>query len=282
MKNRSLLASIGAFLSVLLIDQATKYLAPEALVVYNEGFIFGSMSDLPGSLRVVTLCSFGGFIFTLYLFLLAVLPRTLLGLKIGLGVFCGGIFGNILDRTLLGKTIDFIPLNFFEHNLVFNIADVFQWAGAALITYKLIRKEKIIWYPDNQRGKYLVLWRDQIFLASKITLSCLCCALLLGLFSYTFLRSLLVYQGVSSQLLYSYSLNFFLAFISLSLLFAVFIFVIGIYLSHRLSGPLYAFELYVEDLLKGKNRVLKLREGDQSKHLERIAADLRSHFKKNS
>lgn len=125
----------------------------------------------------------------LYLFLLAVLPKGLTGLKIGLGIFCGGIFGNILERTFLAKTIDFIPLHFAGVELVFNIADVFQWVGAIFITYKLIRREKVVWYPDNQRGKYLVLWRNQIYLASKITLSCLCCALLLGLFSYTFLRS---------------------------------------------------------------------------------------------
>lgn len=76
--------------------------------------------------------------------------------------------------------------------------------------------------------------------------------------------------------------NFIFAFISLSLLFSVLIFLISIYLSHHLSGPLYAFELYVEHLLQGRDRVLKLREGDQSKHLERIAADLKEHFDKSN
>lgn len=278
MKLKGQIGSFALFLLVILIDQLSKHLAPETSVVYNDGFIWGSMADLPQYLRVITLCSVGGFIFTVYLFLLAILPKNLVGLKLGLGVFCGGIFGNILDRTFLGRTIDFIPLTFNDLVFYFNIADVFQWLGALVITYKLIRKEKIIWYPDNQRGRFVVLWRDQVYLASKVTLSCLCCALLLGLFSYTFLRSMLVYQNVNAELLYTYTVNFVIAFTSLSLLFAVLIFVIGIYLSHKLSGPLYAFELYVEDLLQGSSRVLTLREGDQSKHLEKIASDLREHF----
>lgn len=282
MSYRSALISFAFFLVVIIIDQLTKHLAPESWVTFNSGFIFGSMSDLPQSLRVVTLCSFGGFIFTFYIFLLAILPKQLLRLKIALGVFMGGVFGNVFDRVFLGKTIDFIPFTVFEYEVIFNLADVFQWLGAILIIYKLIKKEKIIWHPDNQRGRYLVLWHDQIYLASKIMLACLCCALLLGLFSYTFMRSLLVYHATPEELLWSYSFNFIFAFISLSLLFSVCIFAIGIYLSHRLSGPLYAFELYVEDLLKGKDRVLKLRESDQSKHLERIAADLRKHFDKKN
>ena len=42
---------------------------------------------------------------------------------------------------------------------------------------------------------------------------------------------------------------------------------------------LYAFEKYVEDLLNGDNRDLKLREGDNFKHFEAVAANLKNHIK---
>ena len=280
MKNPHRWQSLALFGLVLGLDQISKHSAPKELLYYNEGFIFGSMSDLPQTLRIITLCSLGGFIFTAYLFLIALLPQVLRSISLGLGIFIGGVFGNIVDRAFLGKTIDFIPLHFQELSLVFNLADVFQWAGAIIITIKLIKKEKIIWFPENQRGKIIVLFRDQMYLASKVTLSCFCCALLLGLFSLTFLRFSLMGLSVEAGATGLVLRHFALAFGSLSILFCLLIFLLSLYLSHKMAGPLYAFELYVEELLSGVNRPLKLREGDQSKHLEKIAEDLRKSFHK--
>ena len=73
---------------------------------------------------------------------------------------------------------------------------------------------------------------------------------------------------------------FSLAYVCLSLTFSLIVFLVGLVISHKTAGPLYAFELYVEDLLKGNMRKLSLREGDNYKHLEKVADDLKKHFEK--
>jgi signal peptidase II len=269
--------SLALFFAVLLIDQVSKHLAPSSLVYYNEGLIFGSLSELPSMIRVVTLCSFGGFILTAYLFLTRMLAPKLSALHLGMGIFVGGIFGNITDRTLSGSTIDFIPLTIGNFSIIFNLADLFQWVGAILITIQLIRKENILWFPKNQRGKFLVLWRDQMSFATKMTATSFCSVVLLGLFAHTFMRTALIeaqYQGDVGLLIK----HFFIGYVSLSSAFCLFVFILSLYLSHRMAGPLFAFELYVEELLHGGKRRFRLREGDQSKHLVKIADELHQHF----
>jgi signal peptidase II len=265
-------------MGVILFDQLGKHLAPKSWVYYNEGLIFGSLSDLPSTIRVLTLCSMGGFFATVYLFLTMALSKGLRLLHLGMGLLIGGVFGNIIDRTLMGKTIDFIPITLGDHFLVFNLADVAQWVGAALITYKLLTKEKLIWFPDNQRGKVIVLLRDQLYFAGKVTLSCFCCSVLLGLFSLTFFRLSLVSLHLESAQINLYMSHFALGLTALSVLFCLLIFGLSLYLSHKMAGPLYAFELYVEELLGGGKRRLRLREGDQSRHLVKIADQLHEHF----
>ncbi|WP_369793747.1 signal peptidase II, partial [Bacteriovorax sp. DB6_IX] len=63
-------------------------------------------------------------------------------MKLGMTLLISGIFGNVLDKIILGASVDFIPLGPFS----FNIADVFQWVGAGIILFKVFRKEDVIWY----------------------------------------------------------------------------------------------------------------------------------------
>lgn len=271
--------SLLIFTICLVVDQASKTwgLTLETLQ-YNEGVIFGLYGELSKTLRVITLCSIFGFLFFIYLILLYLLPPQLKQLKYGLSLLLGGIFGNVLDRTLWGKSIDFIPFNLADIHLVFNFADVFQWVGAAIIIYKVIKKEKVIWYPDNQRGRYLINPKEQILFSVKLSAIALCSSLLLGIFSFTFFRTTLTDWGFRgyNQVLGSFAVSY----ICLTLAFTVLVFIAGLVISHKSSGPLYAFELYVEDLLKGERRKLVLRDGDNYKHLEQVADQLEEHFKK--
>jgi signal peptidase II len=271
--------SLLIFSLCLAIDQVTKSwgLTLETLH-YNEGVIFGLYADLSKTLRIITLCSIFGFLFFIYLILLYLLPTQLKQLKYGLSLLMGGIFGNVLDRTLWGKSIDFIPLNLADIHLVFNFADVFQWVGAAIIIYKVIKKEKVIWYPDNQRGRYLINPKEQILFSVKFSAIALCSGLLLGIFSFTFFRTTLTDWGFRqyNQVLGSFAI----AYICLTLAFTLLVFIAGLIISHKSSGPLYAFELYVEDLLKGERRKLVLRDGDNYRHLEQVADQLEQHFSK--
>ncbi len=277
MVNRQLGKGLIIFIACLLIDQLTKSMSiGNASFSENPGFIFGLAQDLPASLRIIGLSSIFGFLFFLYLLLIYFLPLQLEKLKWGLSLLSGGIFGNVADRVYRGTSIDFIPMGWGENFITFNLADFFQWIGAGLILYNVIRHERIIWYPENQRGRYLVNPREQVRFALKMTITAFCSSLLLGLFSSTFLRNTLAGLKVTSGPALTI---FLLAYISLTLLFSIFVFGAGIILSHKTAGPFFAFEQYVEDLLAGKDRPFVLREGDNYRHLENVAFQVRAAIK---
>lgn len=273
MVNKQLGYGLLLFLACLILDQVTKgFSVSQATFAENPGFIFGLAQDLPASLRVIGLSSIFGFIFFVYLLFLYFLPVQLNKLKWGLSLLAGGIFGNVADRVYRGTSIDFIPLGWGETFITFNLADVFQWIGAGLILYNVVVHEQIIWYPENQRGRYLINPREQIRFALKMTLTAFCSSLLLGLFSSTFLRNTLVGLKVNSGPAITL---FLLAYICLTLLFSILVFAAGIILSHKTAGPFFAFEQYVEDLLEGNERPFVLREGDNYRHLESVATQVR-------
>lgn len=244
----------------------------------NRGFIFGTLQDLPASLTLVTLCSMGGLLVFIYLLLIILLSSELFLLKAGLGLLAGGILGNVIDRAIHGGTLDFIPMRLpYLPPIVFNPADVFQWIGAAIIIVKLITKEKIIWYPENQRTFSLINSKEQFKFALKFSAISICTCLVLGLFSLSYLTLTLQSLNIGGK---STVIGFAISYFAIMLLFALVSFISGLVLSQRTAGPLYAFEKYVEDLLNGEDRELKLREGDNFKHLENVAANLRNHLKK--
>ncbi len=271
--------NILIFLSCVIIDQISKMIFKGSeTAIMNQGMIFNLYSDISSTYRVIVLCSFFGFIFFAYLISLYVFPPVLNKIKVGVSLLLGGIFGNVIDRTILGASIDFIPLGFDNKVFVFNCADIFQWIGAILIVFYIIKKEKIIWYPDNERGKYLVNPKEQMITSTKLALISFSCSLLLGIFCFTFLRNIFVgIEGVAGKQIL---LVFTISYISIALIFTILVFFSGIIISHKTAGPLYAFEKYVEDLLEGNLRTLKLREGDNYQHLTSVSYRLLQFFKK--
>lgn len=245
----------------------------------NRGFIFGSLQDLPQSLTLVTLTSFGGVLFFIYLLFIILLAAELITLKIGLSFLTGGILGNVIDRAIHAGTLDFIPVSFNGKVLmVFNPADAFQWLGAFLIVISIFRKDKIIWYPDNQRGFGLVNPKEQIKFAFKFSAISLSTCLLLGIFSLSYLSLTLKEAHEFHQ---STIIGFAVSFLAITVFFNILSFMAGIILSKRTAGPLYAFEKYVEGLLSGEEKKeLKLREGDNYRHLEEVALNLKNHLLK--
>lgn len=243
----------------------------------NRGFIFGSLQDLPQSLTLVTLTSFGGVLFFIYLLLIILLAPELFILKIGLSFFTGGILGNVIDRALHAGTLDFIPVIWNGRTLmVFNPADAFQWLGAGLILLSIFSKDKIIWYPDNQRGFGLVNPKEQIKFAMKFSAISLSTCLLLGIFSLSYLSLMMKENHLMNQ---STIIGFGVSFLAITVFFNILSFIAGIVLSKRTAGPLYAFEKYVEGLLSGEEtKELKLREGDNYKHFEEVALNLKNHL----
>jgi signal peptidase II len=278
MLKKDLLLSLSVFALVLFIDFMWKLKMTTGEINHqvNHGFIFGTLQDLPASLTMVTLCSIGALLMFIYILMILFLSPKLTTLKIGLSIFAGGVMGNVLDRAIHGSTMDFIPLDLpFFPPVIFNPADVFQWIGAILIIAKLITKEKVIWHPSNQRRFTLINPVEQMKFALKFALITGCTCLVLGIFSLSFLS--LALQSVHSTMK-SPLISFAISYFAITFCCVGIAFFSGLLLSQRSIGPVYAFEKFVEGLLKGEQRNLKLREGDNFKSLETVADNLRDHI----
>lgn len=266
--------SVLILLFSLASDQLSKRWATQLPTLhYNQGFIMGLYAELPESLRIVALGAFAGFVFFLYLFLMYVIPASARWLKYGLSLLVGGIFGNVVDKIVFGRTVDFIP--FPGTQIVFNVADVYQWMGVGIILWLIFKREHIIWFPESSRQNYIINPRDQLRVGLNFSLVALATSLMLGIFSFSFFRTIMSAVGITGEHL---MLSFTLTYLMLTLLFCAMSFITGIIVGHRSSGALYAFEQYCEDLLKGEDRKLKLRASDHYKHLEKVADKLRVHF----
>lgn len=276
MKHRYLISFIILVASIL-IDQITKNWASGLSTLHlNQGFIMGLYSGLPDSLRIVTLGCFAGVVFFLYIFLMYIIPSRGSLMKYSLSLMVGGMFGNVIDKVMLGNTIDFIPFNYFGFHAVFNVADVFLWIGSFAVIWILMKKERLVWNPDSTRGNYLIKPKEQFKVGLNFALMVFCSSVLLGIFSYAFFNTTFLPHVVDKNHL---MLTFFFTYLMITLLLCTMAFLAGIIVGHKNVGPLYAFEVYINDLIQGNDRKLTLRDGDNYRHLESVADKLRDHLK---
>lgn len=269
------------------IDQATKawaegvrglqFYGPFGFVLHhNHGAMLGLFSDLPAVLRIVTLSTGGAFLIFSFAIIQYLLPIKSLLLRSGMSVLLGGILGNVTDRIVNGYVVDFLLLGSpTRATPAFNLADALQWVGYAMIATALIRESEILWPADNTRKRLWVNLKFQLRYCFILTGVGLGFAMIAGVFSYTFLRVTIIdLVGNNEKLLEHYLSPFIFTFMIVSFTFAVVLFLVGRVLSSRIAGPLYAFEKFIEDLTNGRPRRLRLRVGDEFKHLENIAARL--------
>lgn len=269
------------------IDQATKawaegirglqFYGPFGFVLHhNHGAMLGLFSDLPAVLRIVTLSTGGAFLIFSFAIIQYLLPIKSLLLRSGMSVLLGGILGNVTDRIINGYVVDFLLIGSpARATPAFNLADALQWVGYAMIATALIRESEILWPADNTRKRLWVNLKFQLRYCFILTGVGLGFAMIAGVFSYTFLRVTIIdLVGNNEKLLDHYLSPFVFTFMIVSFTFAVVLFLVGRVLSSRIAGPLYAFEKFIEDLTNGRPRKLRLRVGDEFKHLENIAARL--------
>lgn len=161
MRNVKLLSSQVGMISwlwlsavVIAVDQLTKWMAeanldfgqPVAIIphlnmtlAYNEGAAFSFLANLGGAQRWL----FAALAIAVSIFIMGWLRR--LGkdkvlAAVGLALVLGGAIGNLIDRLLYGKVIDFIDVYFDiplvmenYHFATFNVADIAITCGAALL-----------------------------------------------------------------------------------------------------------------------------------------------------
>ena len=262
-------------LGIIFIDLLSKALAVEYLDAKgNPGIFLGHYAHSPVLFRVISLSTLAGFLLLIYCILIYLLPKNLKKLKYSLTFITAGVSGNVIDRVYRGVTIDFIPSKLFSYQYYFNIADVALVAGAIYCTFLIFFDDKNIWFDQNSRKKFLINPREQLKLAFKFVFFSFMSCLIMGIFSFTYIKSYLLQISRADM---SFYIMIFLIILALIL---ITVFLLGLIISHRSSGPLYAFEQYVENLLKGEDYELYLREGDNYKHLVELAQKLRKHLNK--
>jgi signal peptidase II len=269
------------------IDQATKawalgltnveFYGPLGLALHhNHGVMLGLFKDATPVIRVVSLSTGGAFLLFVFAVIQYLLPIKSLILRSGMAVLLGSILGNVTDRIVYGHVIDFI---FFKsgsyHTPVFNLADALQWCGYLMIAYALVRKSHILWPENDTRKRLWINPRFQLRYCFMLMVIGFGFAAIAGVYAYTFLRVTIIdFAGNNPRLLDNYLTPFLVSFAIVSLTFSLALFLVGRVLSARIAGPLYAFEKFLEDLTNGKPRPLRLRAGDEFKHLEATASKL--------
>ncbi len=293
LKKREWLIVIASIFIVWAIDAATKQWALEAikgikfygpfgLVLHrNPGAMLGMFSDLPPILRVVSLSTGGAFLVFAYSSIQYLLPMKSMILRVGMSLLLGGILGNVTDRILWGSVIDFLLLGSRKLSTpAFNFADAIQWVGYFLVVFALIRDGQQLWPTVNTRKRIWINPKFQLKYCFVLMSIGLGFSIIAGVFCYTYIQVMIDDLVIGSPLLIErkFLYPFLFTFLTICGGFVLILFLIGRVLSHRTAGPLYAFELFLNSLLKGEDKILRLRTGDEFHHLQIIATKVRDHF----
>jgi len=249
---------------------------------HNHGAMLGLFSDLPAVLRIVSLSTGGAFLICSYAIVQYLLPIRSLMLRSGLSILLGGILGNVADRIIYGYVIDFIVLGTPRlSSPAFNLADALQWVGYGMIVFAIIREGDLLWPENNARKIYWINRKFQLKYCLVLMAVGLSLTLISLVFSYTYLRvTIAELVGNNQFLLNKFLVPFVITFSIICVAFCAILFAVGRLISHRIAGPVYAFEKFLIDAMEGKDRGLKLRSGDEFKHLEQLAEKVREEFRR--
>ncbi|MFZ4713982.1 MAG: signal peptidase II [Bacteriovoracaceae bacterium] len=265
------------FVGVLVLDQISKMIFWKGSI-HNSGIIFGSLSNLDPVIRIIffstlfTLILFIGFLLKFY-FLNS--PRFKL-LNNGLALFLAGITGNAIDRVRLGAVIDFIPVRLPMISLYYaNFSDVVQLIAFVIVIYCIFKQSDELFPEDSQRRFNLMEPKYQISFAFKFSLVSFFSMLVMGTFSYVFMK---VYNPLFNSYLQSVFVFFWMI---LGLLMTLTSFLFGLAMSARKIGPIFALKRFISEVKEGKVVELKLRELDSFKELEEISKEINELIKKD-
>ena len=276
------------------LDQLTKQLALRDLLklefgplhhllLKNQGLMLGSMDNFSKVYTTVVPATLAGFILFIFFSLQYFLPIRSAWLRIGASIFCGSVASNILDRIRFGYVVDFLVLQFGRIETgVFNVADVLQWVGVALLTAGFLASEKNL-YPDNQkRGKLWIKPKFQLRYCMTLLSVGAAFSIISGLMSYSFLSvTVSRITGSSPDAISHFIAGFIQIYSATSITFFMIIFYLGVRISHRIVGPVAGFEAYINDLMQGKMRSFKVRETDEFQELDAIAEKFSEYFHKS-
>lgn len=295
MKKKDWLLITTLIIAIIAADQISKSWALTELRIFgrwltpflgcflhkNHGAMLGSFSDLPPLLRIVSLATGGVFLIFIFTIIMSVLQHRLIVLRTGMAILLGGIMGNVIDRITHGPVTDFIVIKAFgKFSPAFNIADATQWVGYILVCYSIFKDGHLIWPDDNKRNQFWIDRKYQLKYCLTFVGYSAVFSLILGVYSYTFLKVIISESLKHSVMISNQALfPFVIVFSIVSLTFLLVIFLLGLRLSHRSVGPVFAFRTFINDVRSGKNRNLKLRSHDEFKYLEIEAKLLKRDYR---
>ena len=109
----------------------------------NTGSAFGLFA---GFTNLLILASILGIAAVLYYFYRQ--GNNAIALRISLGLIVGGALGNLFDRVVSGKVVDFISVGWWPS---FNIADSAISVGMFLLIFTMIFGERLGWTEQTQK-----------------------------------------------------------------------------------------------------------------------------------
>jgi len=134
---------------VVILDQATKQFVQAHMALYesiaiipnylditytlNPGAAFSMLADAPPWVRYAVLLSMASAMIVVLVVLLARSERVSIN-SIAFALVLGGAIGNLIDRAIRGRVIDFMRAHYYDLNYpVFNVADSAISIGVVLI-----------------------------------------------------------------------------------------------------------------------------------------------------
>jgi len=249
-------------------------------LIFNHGAMLGLFSELPPTLRIVSLSTFGALIVGVYFLFQYLIPGTHMKLRVGLSILLGGILGNVWDRIRYGAIIDFLKFNVNTYvSPIFNIADVTQWVGYGVIVYFFAREGQSLWPEKNSRKSFMVNAPFQKRFSLFLAFISLILTGIFVVFCYTYLRvTLQELTAANNQIVQKFVRPFAILILALGFGFSLLIYILGGLFSHRIAGPIYAFERFLRETMKGQKSSFRVRQSDEFKHLEPLAIEISEKF----
>jgi len=150
--------SISIAIIVLALDQISKYLVRQFLPlnhsievingffnlvhIQNPGIIFGIFSQSTHALRNYLLITGSLLAILFLLFFIRSLRERDFPLTVAISLILGGAIGNLVDRIIFEKVIDFLDFYWHSHHWpAFNMADSAITVGMVILVIQILRDE---------------------------------------------------------------------------------------------------------------------------------------------
>lgn len=289
------------FSVIIFFDQLSKNFAPDFSgknagwihfsLHQNQGLVLGFFSDHSAFFRTIVISTFGLLLFGLYVFVQFQIQSKILFFRYGLAAVMAGILGNVIDRIQFGYVVDFLYLDILDYKSpVLNIADVFQCLGFGLILLSIFRYENHL-IPTFSLKK--LNWLNKSFeirLATFLSIFGMTICAVSCVFSYLFFKFEISDSPHLNRILIDDKLGFFVeTSVLLTIIFGALLYILGLLVAKKISGPLFAFERYVNRVIDDQptsgRSVFRLRSSDELQNLEFLGNKVRlrinqKHIKK--